>query len=117
MLYEMVGIVRPGKLAEVKEIALAVGQIILNGGGVVRSIANWGVYDLPNPIVRHQIQHRQGHYFVMRYDSSTNVHEAIRNNMRLDPRVVRSGHVKLGDGKLSSLVKYGPIHWKQRSNL
>ncbi|KAH7140829.1 Squalene/phytoene synthase-domain-containing protein [Dactylonectria macrodidyma] len=112
MLYELVAIVRPGNLGEVKEIAQTVGSLVLKNGGVVRGIANWGVFSLPKPISVHQMKHSHGHYFVMRYDSSTQVHTDIRNTLRLEPRMIRSAHVKLGDGKLETIARFGPPKWK-----
>jgi ribosomal protein S6 len=80
---------------------------------VVRGISNWGVFSLPRPISIHQMKHTHGHYFVMRYDSSTKVHEEIRNNMRLEPRMIRATHVRLSDGRLESMAKFGKPDWKE----
>jgi small subunit ribosomal protein S6 len=79
---------------------------------VIRDIANWGVFLLPRPVGLNQIRYRRGHYFVMRYDASTATHEAVTRTMRVDPRVIRSGGVKLGDGKLETLSKFGKIQWR-----
>ncbi|KAF3354870.1 37S ribosomal protein MRP17 like [Verticillium longisporum] len=114
MLYELIGIVRPGHLAEVKEIALTAGQTILRSGGVVRGLANWGVFALPRPITRAQMKHKEGHYFVMRYDASARAHQTMRSTISLDPRVIRSAHVKVGDGKLGSMARFGAIKWDVR---
>ncbi|KAL2752342.1 hypothetical protein ACRALDRAFT_1072313 [Sodiomyces alcalophilus JCM 7366] len=116
MLYELIGIVRPGHLAEVKEIALTAGQIILRNGGVVRGIANWGVFMLPRPVTRAQMKHKSGHYFVMRYDASGAAHQTMRSTINLDPRVIRTSHVKLGDGKLENMAKFGNISWDLRGD-
>ncbi|KAL1875745.1 hypothetical protein VTK73DRAFT_9866 [Phialemonium thermophilum] len=117
MLYEIVGIVRTGpkgapNLAEVKEIVMATGQLILGQGGVVRSMANWGVFSLPRVVSHNQARHHNGHYFVLRFDSSSRVQDAVRSHLALDPRVIRSTSVKLGDGKLETLSKYGKIEWE-----
>jgi len=111
MLYELVAIVRAGNLTEVKEIASTVGSMVVRNGGVVRGIANWGVFSLPRPISVHQMKHTHGHYFVMRYDSSSKVHNDLRTTLRLEPRMIRSAHVKLGDGKLETMSKFGPPKW------
>jgi ribosomal protein S6 len=111
MLYELVAIVRPGNLAEVKEIATTVGSMILRNGGVIRGINNWGIFSLPKPVSAHQMRHTYGHYFVMRYDSSTSVHETIRTTLRLEPRMIRSTHAKLGDGKLETIGRIGAPKW------
>ncbi|GKT99222.1 phytoene synthetase ribosomal protein s6 [Fusarium langsethiae] len=112
MLYELIAIVRPGSLSEVKEIAQTVGSLVLKNGGVVRGLANWGVFSLPKPISVHQMKHTHGHYFVMRYDAAAKVHHDVRNTLRLEPRMIRAAHVKLGDGKLASLARFGPPKWK-----
>lgn len=48
----------------------------------------------------------------MRYDASTTAHQALRRTLSLEPRVIRQAHVKLGDGKLESLSKYGKPEWR-----
>lgn len=60
------------------------------------------------------MKHKSGHYFVMRYDASKGAHHDMRTTINLDPRVVRTGHVKLGDGKLETSAKFGNINWDQR---
>ena len=47
----------------------------------------------------------------MRFDSSIAAQDAIRKALRLDARVIRSSTVKLGDGKLQNMSKFGKIHW------
>ncbi|KXX82501.1 hypothetical protein MMYC01_201250 [Madurella mycetomatis] len=109
MLYE----VRPNNLAEVKEIVLTAGQLILGQGGVIRDIANWGVFMLPRSVSRNQIRYTRGHYFVMRYDAAVKTHQAVTSTLAVDPRVIRSGGVKLGDGKLETMSKFGKIQWRR----
>ena len=92
-------------------IASTVGSMVVRNGGVVRGMANWGVFSLPRPISVHQMKHTHGHYFVMRYDSSSKVHNDLRTTLRLEPRMIRSAHVKLGDGKLETMSKFGPPKW------
>ncbi|TWU70869.1 hypothetical protein ED733_001596 [Metarhizium rileyi] len=116
MLYELIAIVRPGNLGEVKEIAQTVGSLVLRNGGVVRGLDNWGVFSLPRPVSVHQMKHTHGHYFVMRYDSSTTVHQNLRTTLRLEPRMIRSAHVKLGDGKLSTLSSFGEPKWRTQGS-
>ncbi|KAL2877551.1 hypothetical protein SGCOL_007076 [Colletotrichum sp. CLE4] len=113
MLYELIGIVRPGSLAEVKEIALTAGQIVLRNGGVIRGISNWGVFTLPRPVAKAQMKHKTGHYFVMRYDASSATHTDMRTTINLDPRVILTAHVKLGNGKLETMARFGDVKWDQ----
>ncbi|EAQ88696.1 hypothetical protein CHGG_05315 [Chaetomium globosum CBS 148.51] len=112
MLYEMIGIVRPGNLKEVKEIVLTAGQLILRQGGVIRDVANWGVFHLPRAVSLNQTRHVRGHYFVLRYDAGVATHQDVARTLRVDPRVIRSGGVKLGDGKLETLSRFGAVEWK-----
>ncbi|KAL1302376.1 hypothetical protein AAFC00_002779 [Neodothiora populina] len=100
MLYELIGIVRPGNLAEVREIAKTTGTQILSAGGVVRGITNWGIFRLPKPARKHKTLHHAGHYFIVRFDSSARTQHAVRRTLGLDPRMIRYSVVKMGD-KLS----------------
>ncbi|KAI9159022.1 NADH dehydrogenase-like protein [Paramyrothecium foliicola] len=111
--------VRPGSIAEVKEflpsrIASTVGTLVLRNGGVIRGLNNWGVFSLAKPVSVHQMRHTHGHYFVMRYDSSTKVHETLRSTLSLEPRMIRAAHVKLGDGKLETMARIGGPKWSSR---
>lgn len=92
---------------------MGVGRTVLNGSGVIRSIDNWGVFALPRAISRSQTKHHNGHYFVMRYDLSTRGQEDLRKSLRDDVRVLRTTSVKLGDGKLETLSKFGQLNWKE----
>ncbi|KAH6661324.1 ribosomal protein S6 [Truncatella angustata] len=107
MLYELIGIVRPGNLAEVKEIVLAAGNMILQNKGVIRGVSNWGVFSLAKPTSVHQMRHKTGHYFAMRFDSSVGTQEAVKQVLAKDPRMIRHTSVKLGDGKLDTLARLG----------
>ena len=98
--------------AQQNRIVLAAGQLILRQGGVIRDLSNWGVFHLPRAISLNQSRYAKGHYFVIRYDSGIRTHQDLMQTLRIDPRVIRSGGVKLGDGKLESLSKFGEVQWK-----
>ena len=68
-------------------IVLGAGQLVLQRGGVIRGIANWGTFSLPRMIYKAQAKHHTGHYFVMRYDASVDAQKAVCNTLRLDPRL------------------------------
>lgn len=95
-----------------RRIVLTAGQLILRQGGVIRDVANWGVFLLPRPISRNQARYTRGHYFVLRYDAGVQTHRAVTDALAVDPRVIRSAGVKLGDGKLETLSKFGPVKWR-----
>ncbi|MCJ1402285.1 hypothetical protein MMC11_005505 [Xylographa trunciseda] len=114
MLYELVAVVRPGNIAEVKEIARTTGSLILGSNGVVRGLTNWGTFLLTKPVTKHQVRHIQGHHFVMRFDSSPQTQEAVRTMLGLDPRMIRFGVVKLGDGTLNGMKDVqGSVEWNR----
>jgi small subunit ribosomal protein S6 len=86
---------------------MAAGNLILQNRGVIRGVSNWGVFALPKPTTAHQMRHKDGHYFAMRFDASSSTQEAVRQVLAKDPRMIRHSSVKLGDGKLGSLAKLG----------
>lgn len=47
----------------------------------------------------------------MRYDCGIKTHEEVRKTLAVDPRMIRAANVKLGDGKLTTLSKFGEIPW------
>ncbi|KAL2841549.1 ribosomal protein S6 [Aspergillus pseudoustus] len=117
MLYELIAIVRPGSLHEVREIARNTGIQVLRSGGVVRGYTNWGVFSLPKPTTKHQARYTEGHHFIMRFDASGPVQSSVRRTLSLDPRMIRFSVVKLGD-KLEEVGDIpGQAVWNKRRSL
>ncbi|KAF1815067.1 37S ribosomal protein Mrp17 [Eremomyces bilateralis CBS 781.70] len=107
MLYELIGVVRPSRLNEVKEIAKRSGSIILGSGGVVRGYTNWGTFLLPKPLrKKDQGLFNRGHYFIMRFDSSAKAQHSMKRTLSNDPRLIRYSVVKLGN-KLDEIADVG----------
>ena len=79
---------------------------------MVRDVANWGVFLLPRSVSRAQQNHVRGHYFCLRFDAAADVQRAVKSTLQLDPRVIRSASVRLGDGKLESTSRFGEILWE-----
>lgn len=129
--------VRPGNLKEIREyvitrissfpspyllprlsdheyrIASIVGSQVLHSGGVVRGITNWGPFRLPKPVTRHQSRYHQGHYFIVRFDSSSKTQESVQRTLKLDPRMIRFSVVKMGS-KLEEIKDVpGRVDWNQ----
>ncbi|KAI9671350.1 MAG: hypothetical protein M1831_004259 [Alyxoria varia] len=96
MLYELIAIVRPGRLNEVKEIAKTAGSIVLARQGVVRGLTNWGTFLLPKPLRKHGTKHHAGHYFILRFDCSADAQHTVKRTLSLDPRMIRYSLVKMG---------------------
>ncbi|KAJ6120611.1 37S ribosomal protein MRP17 [Penicillium sp. IBT 18751x] len=116
MLYELIAIVRPGSLQEVREIARNAGVQVIRSGGVVRGFTNWGPFRLPRVTTKHQARYSEGHHFIMRFDASGPVQTSIRRTLGLDPRMINFSVVKLGD-KLEEIKDIeGKVQWnKSRS--
>ncbi|MCJ1307819.1 28S ribosomal protein S6, mitochondrial [Agyrium rufum] len=111
MLYELIAVVRSGRINEVKEIARTTGSLVLNSGGVVRGITNWGTYLLTKPVRKHQAKHSEGHHFLMRFDCSPTTQESVRKMLSLDPRMIKFGVVKVGE-KLDDIKDVeGRVWW------
>jgi small subunit ribosomal protein S6 len=68
---------------------------------------------LPRAISRNQARYTKGHYFVLRYDAGIRTHHDVSRTLAVDPRVIRAGVVKLGNGKLETLSKFGAVDWKK----
>ncbi|KAI9827758.1 MAG: hypothetical protein M1832_004247 [Thelocarpon impressellum] len=111
MLYELIAVVRPGNLVEVKEIARSTGSLILASNGVIRGLTNWGPFLLPRRVRVHQATHSTGHYFVMRFDAGAQAQDMVRRTLALDPRMIRFSVVKMGRtleevGKVAGRAKW-----------
>lgn len=50
----------------------------------------------------------------MRYDASAKIHDTVRSTLRLEPRMIRAAHVKLGDGRLNTTAKFGAPLWHSK---
>jgi small subunit ribosomal protein S6 len=102
----------PALLTPFPRIAKTTGNIVLNAGGVVRGITNWGVFHLPKPMRKNTVTHNTGHYFVVRFDSSARTQHAVRRTLGLDPRMLRYSVVKMGSTleELRSVV--GEVQWR-----
>lgn len=99
--------VRPGRnITEIKDIARSTGNIVLNSGGVVRGITNWGTFLLPKPARKQGAIYNEGHYFILRFDSSAKTQHMVRRTLGLDPRMIRYSVVKMGS-KLDEIKDVG----------
>ncbi|PLB43672.1 hypothetical protein P170DRAFT_441129 [Aspergillus steynii IBT 23096] len=117
MLYELIAVVRPGSLNEVRDIARNAGVQVLRSGGVIRGYNNWGTFRLPRPTTKHQARYSEGHHFVMRFDAAGPVQTAVRRTLGLDPRMIRFSVVKLGDKLEEIKDKEGHIRWNHNRNI
>jgi small subunit ribosomal protein S6 len=79
-------------------IARIAGREILANNGVIRGITNWGVCQLANGARSKmgKTTHHAGHFFIMRFDASSQTQHTIRRLMGLEPRLLRCTVVKMG---------------------
>ena len=80
----------------ISRIARTAGNQVLTAGGVVRGITNWGTFLLPKPARKQGATYHNGHYFIMRFDSSAKTQHAVKRTLGLDPRMIRYSMVKVG---------------------
>jgi small subunit ribosomal protein S6 len=101
----------------IKELVTTCATHVLDNGGVVRSLNNWGTRVLPSRMNRHQQWHTMGEfvarfhlysnlkltscwvcsYWTMHFDTSPRVLHALNRRLRQDPRVIRCTMTKLGE--------------------
>lgn len=87
-------------------IARTAGSLVLASGGVVRGITNWGPYLLTKPVRRHALKHDSGHHFIMRFDASPETQRLVYKTVAIDPRMIRTGMVRIGE-KLGEISRVG----------
>lgn len=60
-----------------------------------------------------------GHHVVMRFDASPATQAAVQRMLKVDPRVLRVGCVRVGDGRITSGLSDGGgeagIVWSRRA--
>ncbi|KAI4153405.1 MAG: hypothetical protein L6R39_001585 [Caloplaca ligustica] len=79
-------------------IARKAGTLLLQNGGVIRSLTNWGPFLLTKAVRKHQQKHDSGHHFILRFDASPEVQAKVRKAIAIDPRMIRCGVVKMVGG-------------------
>ncbi|KAL9008082.1 MAG: hypothetical protein Q9173_006756, partial [Seirophora scorigena] len=79
-------------------IAHKAGTLLLQNGGVIRSLTNWGPFLLTKPMRKHQQKHDSGHHFILRFDASPEIQANVRKAIAIDPRMIRCGVVKMVGG-------------------
>ena len=92
-------------------LAKTAGLLILSSGGVVRGISNWGINTLPRVVKKHQATYHEGHYFLMRFDSSAKAQQQVKTTLGLDPRMIKFSIVRMGRtleeiGKIEGNARY-----------
>ncbi|KAK4052975.1 hypothetical protein OIO90_004099 [Microbotryomycetes sp. JL221] len=98
-LYELVCIAaRNSALAPIRALTTTASSLIVKNGGVVRTFDYWGNRHLPQPFKRGQDSPKAvaGDYWTMKFDANPPTVAALRDRLRLDPRVLRWTVLKVG---------------------
>lgn len=108
MRYEIVGIARaigsvPQK--ETQEIIKTIGRLVINNRGVVRKIGNMNVRPLPKIMKKNRQAFIVGSHFYMEFDASPGVQSEVARTLSVDPRIIRSTVVRVGQHNLKDLSK------------
>lgn len=61
---------------------------------------------LPKPARKQGATYREGHYFILRFDSSAKTQHTVRRTLGLDPRMIRYSVVQMGS-KLQDIKDVG----------
>lgn len=62
-------------------------------------------------MTHHQTKYHNGHYFIVRFDSSARTQHEVQRTLKLDPRLLRFSVVKMG-AKLTELADVaGKAEW------
>jgi hypothetical protein len=51
----------------------------------------------------------------MRFDCAPATSDAVKKMLAVDPRMLRCGLTKLGDGTLKGTMDYGEVQWSKKS--
>lgn len=81
---------RPELISSIKRSA----ETILQQGGVLRKFQSLGTNPLPFRMKAHNVWHKEGTYFVMKFDAPSSAIETLRDEFRRDIDLIRSQVVK-----------------------
>lgn len=103
-LYNITAIARAGSpQAEVHGLLSKLSKIVLDRGGVVAGINNWGVQDLAYRMKARQEYHTRGRFMQMKLVISPNALKELERNMKLDERLLRWMIIKEKNTSIASL--------------
>ncbi|KAK7106924.1 small ribosomal subunit protein bS6m-like [Littorina saxatilis] len=87
--YEMSLIVKSLQRPEVASVLRRSCATILERGGIIRNMENLGHKTLPYKISLHGHRHTTGNYFLVHFDSPTNILPEVKDELKRDVDVVR----------------------------
>lgn len=103
-LYQITAIARAGSpQTEVHGLLSKLSKIVLDRGGVVAGINNWGVQDLAYRMKSRQEYHTRGRFMQMKLVTSPAALKELERNMKLDERLLRWMIIKEKETSIASL--------------
>nr|CAG4636661.1 EOG090X0IQO [Eubosmina coregoni] len=70
------------------------GENIVQHGGILRQFISMGTNPLPFKMKAHNVWHREGTYFVMKFDAPSSSMETLQDELRRDIDLIRSNLFK-----------------------
>ncbi|XP_077291060.1 mitochondrial ribosomal protein S6 [Arctopsyche grandis] len=100
--YEAALLIRTMPLVELKTSLARIAKLILNQKGIIRSIDSLGHQPTPFKISCTDSQHREAHYFIIKFDSNIKMISRLRDEYNRDVDVVRQQFYKVRDERAIS---------------
>jgi small subunit ribosomal protein S6 len=108
-LYSITAIARSGSpQAEVHGLLTKMSKIVLDRGGVVAGIDNWGVQDLAYRMKARQEYHTRGRFMQVKLVASPDAMKELERNMKLDERLLRWMIIKEKNTSIAALGSVEP---------
>jgi len=103
-LYNITAIARAGSpQAEVHGLLSKLSKVVLDRGGLVAGINNWGVQDLAYRMKARQEFHTRGRFMQMKLVASPEALKELERNMKLDERLLRWMIIKEKNTSIAAL--------------
>ena len=108
-LYNITAIARAGSpQAEVHGLLAKMSKIVIDRGGVVAGISNWGVQDLAYRMKARQEYHTRGRFMQVKLVTSPDALKELERNMKLDERLLRWMIIKEKNTSIAALGSVEP---------
>ena len=116
-LYNITAIARAGSpQAEVHGLLTKMSKIVIDRGGVVAGISNWGVQDLAYRIKARQEYHTRGRFMQVKLVTSPDALKELERNMKLDERLLRWMIIKEKNTSIAALGSVEPGKLAESAN-
>jgi small subunit ribosomal protein S6 len=103
-LYNITAIARASlPQQEVHNLLSKVSKIVLERGGVMAGIRNWGVQDLAYRMKARQDFHTRGRFMQLKLVASPDALKELERNMKIDERLLRWMIIKEKNTSIASL--------------